>query len=437
MNKKVLVITYYWPPSGGVAVQRWLKFSKYLRDFNWEPVIYTVSNGEFAEVDNSLFSEIPENIKVLKHKIWEPYSVYKLFTGKTISKRINRNTIQTGKSLSFSERISIWIRGNLFIPDTRFLWIKPSIAFLRNELKKNKYEAIISTGPPHSNHLIALQLAKLTKLPWLADFRDPWTTMDYFKDLKLTRWAYNKHHKLELAVLKNATVVVVVGSLMKQEFDKKGAKRVEIISNGFDEFDFNFNSPKPTVLDSDFTLVHVGSFLKRRNPYSLWKVISLLKKEQHPMADKIKIKLVGRVEQSILDSIDEFGLKPNLIQVDYVPHNKVVEYLKSAQILLLPIDDFEGAKWVLTGKLFEYLASSRPVLCIGPKEGDAAKVLAETGLGDTFEFDDLAGLRIYLINQFERYKKNTLFIEKNTSINKYSRRGLTERLAALLNEISE
>lgn len=155
------------------------------------------------------------------------------------------------------------------------------------------------------------------------------------------------------------------------------------------------------------------------------------------MADKIKIKLVGRVEQSILDSIDEFGLKPNLIQVDYVPHNKVVEYLKSAQILLLPIDDFEGAKWVLTGKLFEYLASSRPVLCIGPKEGDAAKVLAETGLGDTFEFDDLAGLRIYLINQFERYKKNTLFIEKNTSINKYSRRGLTERLAALLNEISE
>ncbi len=434
MNKKVLIITYYWPPAGGVAVQRWLKFSKYLGEFNWEPVIYTVANGEFSEIDNSLFSEIPSGIKVLKHKIWEPYSIYKMFTGKNAGKRINRNTIQAGKSISLTEKISIWIRGNLFIPDTRFLWIRTSVNFLRKELKANKYDAIISTGPPHTNHMIAFQLSKLTKLPWLADFRDPWTTMDYYKDLRLTKWADKKHKKLELNVLRNADLVTVVGNQMKNEFGEKGAKRVEIITNGFDTTDFE--SENPITLDDDFTIVHVGSFLKRRNPYSLWKAISFLKKEQHPAGIKIKIKLVGRVDQSILDSIDEFGLRSNLIQVDYVPHNQVVNYLKSAQILLLPIDDFEGAKWVLTGKLFEYLAATRPVLCLGPRDGDAAQVLGETGVGETFEFDDINGLRMYLINKYELYRTSALLV-KSKNINKYSRRGLTERLATLLNEITE
>ncbi|MBL7877984.1 MAG: glycosyltransferase [Cyclobacteriaceae bacterium] len=432
-NKKVLIITYYWPPSGGVAVQRVLKFCKYLRNFGWEPVIYTVSNGEFPELDNSLLDEIPDGIKIYKTRIWEPYSLYKLFTGKKNKETIHRNTIKTGNKISVAEKISLWIRGNLFIPDTRCFWIKPSIFFLNRKLFNEKFDAIISTGPPHSNHLIALKLYNKNKIPWLADFRDPWTTMDYYQDLRLTRWADKRHHDLELNVLKSASVTVVVGRHMKKEFDQKGARRVEIITNGFDESDFAV-SPSLT-LDSQFSIVHVGSFLKRRNPEMLWKAMARLKQENHPIIHHLKIKLIGRVEQTILDSIDRYALTEYLIQVSFVPHNAVAQYLQSAQLLLLPIDNFEGAKWVLTGKLFEYLASRRPVLCIGPTDGDAAKLLAETGVGETFGFEDELGIIDFLVRHYNAFLLGKWSVPNEEKIMNYSRRELTRQLSKLLDEI--
>lgn len=433
MKKRVLIITYYWPPSGGVAVQRVLKFSKYLRDFNWEPVIYTVSNGEFPEIDYSLMSEIPDGVEVLKTKIWEPYSLYKIITGKKKRVGIHRNEIKSGGKISVAESISIWIRGNLFIPDTRFLWIKPSFSYLKKRVDKKNFQAIISTGPPHTNHLIAIKLSRFTGIPWLADFRDPWTTMDYYKDLKLTRFADRRHHLLELRVLTSASAVTVVGRLMKDEFEGKGSRRVEMITNGFDESDFRDTYVK---LDSEFSIVHVGSFLKRRNPVSLWAAIAKLKEENHPLIKNLKIKLIGRVDLSILDSIAHYGIDEFFIHIPFIPHNEVLHFLKSAQILLLPIDDFDGAKWVLTGKLFEYMASRRPVLCIGPLDGDAASIINETGIGETFGFDDREGLMSYLIRQYDLYLANKLELEKNSDVSMYSRRELTRKIAQLLDEIS-
>jgi glycosyltransferase involved in cell wall biosynthesis len=433
-SKKVLIITYYWPPSGGVAVQRVLKFTKYLRDFNWEPIIYTVSNGEFPELDYFLVNEIPVGIKIFKTRIWEPYSIYKFFTGKKKGVGIHRNTIKSGKKISIAERISLWIRGNLFIPDTRCFWIKASVSFLQKKTKDEKFDAIISTGPPHSNHLIAFELSKISGIPWLADFRDPWTTMDYYQDLKLTQWADNLHHSMEQRVLKNASIVVVVGSRMKKEFDEKGAKRVEIIPNGFDESDFN--DPENVRLDSEFTIVHVGSFLKRRNPEALWKTLANLKQQNHPLMQSLRIKLIGRIDSSIIESINHHELGEYLLQIPFIPHNEVVRNLKSAQILLLPIDDFDGAKWVLTGKLFEYLAAKRPVLCIGPTDGDAAKIIRETEVGETYGFLDQPGVSEYLLRQHKLYLSNELKINSTLTVNKYSRRELTRNLATLLNEIS-
>jgi len=433
MKKRVLIITYYWPPSGGVAVQRVLKFTKYLRDFNWEPVIYTVSNGEFPEIDYSLMSEIPEGVEVLKTKIWEPYSLYKLITGKKKKVGIHRNEIKSGGKISLAESVSIWIRGNLFIPDTRFLWIIPSVSFLKKKVDKSNFQAIISTGPPHTNHLIALKLSSFTGVPWLADFRDPWTTMDYYKDLKLSHFADKRHHFIEAKVLMAASAVTVVGRLMKDEFEGKGARRVEMITNGFDESDFRDSNVK---LDSEFSIVHVGSFLRRRNPIALWEAMARLKEESHPLLGKLKIKLIGRVDPLILESITKYGINEFFIHIPFTPHNEVLHFLKSAQILLLPIDNFDGAKWVLTGKLFEYMASKRPVLCIGPLDGDAASLIKETGIGETFGFDDREGLRNYLINQYNLYLLNELKWEGNSNVNKYSRRELTGKLAKLLDEIS-
>lgn len=434
MSKKVLIITYYWPPAGGIAVQRMLKFSKYLPSFGWTPVIYTVANGEFPEVDKALLNEVPETLEVIKTKIHEPYSIYKLFTGKSSGERVQRVKTASGKS-SGRESLSQWIRGNIFIPDTRFLWIRPSVSFLKKKLKQEKFDAVISTGPPHSNHLIALALAKSEGIPWIADFRDPWTTMDYFKDFNLTGWANRKHHRLELEVLRKASSVVVVGSSMKHEFEEKGSKNVQIIHNGFDDADFA--AAGDVAPDTKFSIVHVGSFFKRRNPDVLWRVLARLRDEKHPLLGHLEIKLIGRVDQVVLDSMNKHGLNPYLNLVPFVPHAEAITYLKSAQLLLLPIDNFEGSKWVLTGKLFEYMATRRPILCIGPSDGDAAQVLDEVKAGETFDYDNDPALRNYLVRQFERYQSNKLGSNKNEKVEAYSRKQLTKKLATLLNEISQ
>jgi len=194
--KKALIITYYWPPSGGAGVQRWLKFVKYLREFGWEPIVYTPENPEFPEIDESLYSDIPENLTVIKTPIREPYTAYKKFIGRTKKEKINAGFLSEKKRNPFLENISVWIRGNFFIPDARLLWIKPSVKFLLKYLTGNPVDIIISTGPPHSMHIIAMKLNESLKLPWVADFRDPWTNIDFYKDLKLTSWADSRHHNM-------------------------------------------------------------------------------------------------------------------------------------------------------------------------------------------------------------------------------------------------
>ncbi len=430
--KKVLIITYYWPPSGGIAVQRTLKFVKYLQEFGWTPIVYTVSNGEYPELDPSLARQVPGAVVVLRRPIWEPYQLYKFFTGKKSKSKVNRSNLRSKDKGSITERFSFWIRGNLFIPDTRRFWIRPSIKFLRKYLQEEKVDVIISTGPPHSTHMIAMEVSRALGIPWLADFRDPWTTMDYYRDLMLSPLADRQHHALERKVLQQANVVTVVGDFIKKEFDEKGARRVSVISNGFDETDFI--TAGNVSLDKDFTIAHTGSFFHRRNPSSLWKAIAALKAEGHPSGQQIRIKLVGRVDPSVLKSIQENGLEENLLLLAQMPYEQVIVHMKTAQVLLLPIDDFEGSKWVLTGKLYEYLAAGRPILCIGPTDGDASRVITETQAGSIFDFSDVKGIKNQLIKMYEQYSKGTLMI-KGIGIEKYSRKELTRQLAAELDKL--
>jgi hypothetical protein len=192
-TRKVLIITYYWPPSGGAGVQRWLKFSKYLRDYDWEPVIYTPENPEAPAIDNSLEKDIPMGIKVIKRPITEPYLAYKRFVGMKLDEKVNAGFLQEKEKPGLLEGIAVWLRGNLFIPDARRFWIRPSAKYLVNYLKAHPVDAIVSTGPPHSMHLIALQVYKKLNIPWLADFRDPWTGIDFYHQLKLTLLADRIH----------------------------------------------------------------------------------------------------------------------------------------------------------------------------------------------------------------------------------------------------
>src|ERR1051325_721406 len=307
--KKVLIITYYWPPSGGAGVQRWLKFVKYLREFGWEPIVYTPENPEAPATDPSLEKDIPGNLTVLKTKIWEPYNLYKGFIGQKKNEKINAGFLSEKEKPGLAERISVWIRGNWFIPDAREFWVKPSVKFLSGYLQKHKVDAIVSTGPPHSMHLIALELKRKFNLPWLADFRDPWTNIDFYKDLKLSKASDEKHKKLENEVLKYADKVVSVGQTMSDEFKKilgSDEKKFFVITNGYDEDDLYKSEIK---LDPKFTLAHIGSINRDRNPAILWKVLAELVKENTELTSKLEIKLVGKTDVNVDKSIRESRLE--------------------------------------------------------------------------------------------------------------------------------
>ena len=406
--KRALIITYYWPPSGGSGVQRWLKFAKYLPQYGWEPVIYTPENPEANTQDTALLKDIAPGTQVLKRKIWEPYSIYKaLFGGKKNTseggKRIKANIIGS-ENKSLSHKISMFIRGNFFIPDPRCLWIQPSIKYLVKYLKENPVDVIISTGPPHSMHLIAKGVSKATGIRWIADFRDPWTEIFYFKHLNLGKWAYRRHRNLEQSVLDSADTVVVVSRQMQADFAARTSTPVKVITNGFDHQDFmNQSGESLPERAKGFELVHTGIFVDNGNPHNLWEVLGEKAAADPQFGADLKIRLMGQVDDRVLEGIQKAGLNANLENMGYRPHNEVVQWQQQAQVLLLPLRKEPEAAAILTGKFFEYLASGREILAFGPTDGDLAKALQETESGCIVDFEDKESTRREVDRLYEKY----------------------------------
>ncbi|GET30603.1 glycosyltransferase family 4 protein [Prolixibacter sp. SD074] len=432
MKKRVLIITYYWPPSGGAGVQRWLKFSKYLPGFDWEPVIYTPENPEVPVDDPSLLEDVRPGLAVIKQPIVEPYSAYKKFIGQKKGERVNAAFLSENQKPGLKEKLSVWIRGNFFIPDSRRFWIRPSIRFLKKYLEEHPVDAIVSTGPPHSMHLIALALKKKLNIPWLADFRDPWTNIDFYPDLNLTPMADAKHRKLERKVITSCDEMVVVSRQMKTEFEALGGKNIHVITNGFDDADVSGEVPET---DEKFSIIHAGSLPPNRNPRILWKGLQELVAATPELAGSLQIKLVGKVDVSVLEDIRDHQLEPYLELVEYVPHDAVMKMLQQAQVLLLAINQTPNAKGILTGKFFEYLAACRPVLAIGPTDGDVANILNTVQAGLISDFTDEEGLKKNILTFFNRFRKGKLSVSSE-GIHQYSRENLTSTLAGHLNKIT-
>jgi len=426
--KKVLIITYYWIPSGGAGVQRWVKFAKYLRQYGWEPIIYTPKNPEYPSIDHSFEKDIPADITVLKTPIWEPYNVYRNLTGKK-NQAINAGFISENKKQGWKDKLSIWIRGNFLIPDPRRFWIKPSVRFLSDYLKENPVDAVITTGPPHSMHLIGMGLKKnFPSLPWVADFRDPWTNIDFYKDLNLTWLADKIHHKLEREVIQNADTVLVVSRGMEEEFALMKPKKLRVITNGYDESDVQVGT---LTLDGRFSISHIGTLNAARNPRIVWKVLSEICAENVDFKKDLQIQLVGKVDFSVLEDIQSYGLQEQLLKIDYLSHSEAIAKQNSSQVLMLLINQSGNAKGILTGKFFEYLAAKRPILAVGPTDGDAAVVLNETGAGVIVDFADEPETKTAILNYYNQYKKGTLSVQSE-SVERFSRRSLTGELAGLL-----
>ena len=434
--KRVLIITYYWPPSGGSGVQRWLKMSKYLPENGWQPVICTADGAEYPVEDLSLEKDVASEAEIIRRPIVEPYSFYKKFLGIKKDEKIKAGFINEGKKKSaWKENISIWLRGNLFIPDARCWWIKPSVRYLKKYLQKNPVDAIISTGPPHSMHLIAKELHKKFNIPWIADFRDPWTDIDFFSELKLTKRSLKKHHRLQYQVLTEANKVVTVGWDWAKGLESHGAKDVAVITNGYD---FNIEELKTkSDLSQSFTMSHVGIVGAARNATKFWEALGELIKDENrsEFSNLLKIRLIGQVDNSVLISIKENKLENHVEIIPYIPHEKVIIEQSSSQVLLLFVNNSPNAKGILTGKIFEYMASGRPILAIGPKDGDTAIILDETKSGVIVDFEDKEGMKKVILDLFEKYKDNQLPTKENESVKKYSRRALAKEYVNLIERI--
>ncbi len=434
--KKVLIITYYWPPSGGAGVQRWVKFVKYLRKFNWEPIVYIPENPHYPVLDKSFNKDIPPDITILKYPIWEPYTIYKKFMGMKKEEKVQHGFIQEEKRSTFKQNISNWIRSNFFIPDARKFWIKPSIKYLTKYfMQHEKPDVIVSTGPPHSMHLIAMGLKKKLDIPWIADFRDPWTGIDFYSQLKLTKRADKKHHKLEKAVLQNADKVIAVGWNMAKELEALGAGSVDIITNGYDDTDFSNIETQNPVNSNKFVLSHIGSLNRDRNPETLWEAISELIKENKKFNKLLQIKLIGKIDIKVIEYLKKYNLQDYYVKIDYVSHKNIPEILQKSNILLLLLNNTPNIESIITGKIFEYIASKRPILCIGSSTGDASKILKDSKSGRAFDFEDKNGIKSFIIKRFKCFINQECEDLNSEDIEKYSRKNLTAKLAEMLNSV--
>lgn len=426
--KRVLIVTYYWPPAGGAGVQRWLKMSKYLPEYGWMPVIYTPENAESPADDPSLLKDVRDDITVIRRSIWEPYHLYKRFVGKKPGDRINTGFLQEERPPSLAEKISVWIRGNLFIPDARRFWIRPSVKYLCSYLEKNPVDAIITTGPPHSMHLIGYGVKKRFNIPWIADFRDPWTKIDFYHRLRLTPRADRIHRSLERQVLTTADKVVTIGWSSMEDFKTLGAKDPVVVTNGYDHADFDFAD----LYDhKSFSITHVGLMNADRNPDILWSALQEVMKEKSGFADNLKIGLIGKIDFSVVNSLEKYDLMPFVERISYLPHNQAVRQMASSAVLLLAINKTPDAAGILTGKLFEYLAVKRPILCTTPVKGDSVRVIAETGSGTCIGYDGAKSAKDEILRLYELFQRGELNLE-NPKPERYTRRDQAGQIADIL-----
>ena len=422
--KKVLIISYYWPPAGGSGVQRWLKFVKYLPINNWQPIIYTPENPYFEIKDEKLLSNVPAEAEIWKKTIWEPYALKDKLFGK--GNRSQSAGVISNKN-SLKNKVLNWIRGNIFIPDPKVYWVKSSVKFLKKKIKEEGIRHIITTGPPHSMHLIGLALKKQNPgLKWTADFRDPWSELDLLDEFHLSKSSRDKHKKLEREVLQTADMTLTVSESWVNDLKRLGAKNVALITNGYDSTDFNLKLKKTDKL----IIGHYGLLNHLRNPINLWETLNQLCKENKVLNSKLEIHLSGNIDTDVISKIKSYTyLKGKVKELGYLSHTQVLQEYNEASVLLLLLFNSETGKGNYPGKIFEYFAAQKPILAFGPSESDTGNLIAKTNSGIYFSYDE-ANLRQAVFDLLEERKKFEF-----SDMEDFSREKLTKDLSELLNKL--
>lgn len=422
-NRKVLIITYYWPPSGGVGVQRWMNFATQLAKRDWEPMILTPDNPQFEIKDEKLLDRV-SHIPTIRIPIWEPFNLFHRLTGNKDRKNVQQGLVLEKSSKTFKDRVMIWIRGNLLIPDPRVFWVRSAAKKAIELIEREEIETIITTGPPHSIHLIGKKVKQKKAIKWIADFRDPWSKWDVLDKLNTSSLAKYIHAQLEKSVLEISDTSMTVSSNLAKAFGG-----IDVLNNGVT---VHSNIEQEKLSDSTFTMGYYGMLNELRNPQQLWLMLDQMCRESPSFADQFHLRIGGIVAQSIKDEIGSLKqLKDRVTFLGYLPHEKMQEEYQKCNVLLLLLNKSSNSKWILPVKFFEYLMANRMILALGERKSDLGDLMNSKDIGELYPYSDIGEIRSFIEDVFDR---KLLPNEKDARelILQFSHDNLTKKLVKIL-----
>lgn len=426
--KKLLLISYYWPPAGGPACQRILSFARYLPEYNWKVVVLTVSNGDYPVRDESLKNIIPPDCPVYKTITREPFSLYRKFLGLKKEEKIPV-AVLAQQNCNWKKQFANWIRLNLFVPDARKGWIKHAVKKGKEIVEHEKPDLILSSSPPPSVHLIAEQLAEFAQVPWVTDFRDPWTRIHYYQK---NRNSFTEFLDLQLEkrILRNCSGIVSASKGFAELLSIPSQKKYRVITNGYDEPDF----PEEKKISPFFRIVHTGSLSPNRFDQKIFLILKELIDRKEIPSEKLEIILIGKIDENIHRKITAF-LPVNIIKFKpFAAHNQALQVMQNAELLLLFTENIPGYKGHLPAKMFEYLFTGNFIIGTGDSDSEAAEILSETGHG--MISNDLNKISGKIKELFELWEKKEYPVLSLEQTEKYTRKNLSARLAEYLDDIA-
>ena len=429
-SSRVLIIAYYVPPAGGPAVQRVLQFVEYLQADGWTPEVLTVREGAYPNRDPDLLERIPSSVPVHRTRALDPYAIYQALTGKEEADLPTGSMDDTG---SWVERFSQWVRANVFLPDARVGWWPFAVVRGLRLLRSGRFDAVLSTGAPHSVHLIGSALHHGSGTPWVADLHDPWTDISYYDELPHTLWARRVDEALERHVLSGASAVTTVSPSWAELFATKAENEYRVVENGFSRQEFDAIDETPP--DDQFVLAHVGKLYASRSPTAVWAALGRLH-EEGTIPD-LRLRLIGSVDPAVEQALAEHGLAPLVERTPFLPHAEAIREMARSTLLLLVIEQFAAAEGMITSKLYEYLASERPVLGVGPPDGDAHALLRRHDAGTVVDWTDVDWAAEVLRAHYDAWAEGTPRTGADRGeLGAHTRRHQARRMARVLDAVT-
>lgn len=423
-SRKILIITYYWPPSGGAGVQRWMNFAIQLKKRGWEPIVLTPENPQF-EIKDEKLADLVSEIQTHKVPIWEPFDLFHKLTGGKDRQNVKQGSALEKKEKGIIDRLMVWIRGNLFIPDPRVFWVRPASKKAISLVNQRGIGTVITTGPPHSMHLIGRKVKKACSVKWIADFRDPWSKWDILDKLSTSSLARSLHKYLEQSVLKLADVKITVSPRMAEAFGG-----IEVVHNGVTLS----SQPSGEPDGSAFTIGYFGMLNELRNPRQLWQLLDSLCRENSALANNLKVRIGGIISESVKDEMNSFAdLRKRIEYLGYLDHAAVQNEYQRCNLLLLLQNQSDNSKWILPLKFFEYLAARRMILGLGERESDLGDLMNSRDIGLLLPYNDLENIRIFIKQVYEEKKKPN-DIDTDDLLSLFSHQHLVQRLEHLIED---